>query len=256
MNTKHQGLVRIGTSGIVLPGNKATFPEEFKTGTRLHYYGALFNTLEINSSFYKIPKASTFEKWAEEVPDHFRFTVKLWRGITHVKKLEYSADDLTAFINAAAGLGDKKGCLLIQFPASISIEYLTGVEKILQVLAQRNERGQWQLAIELRHSSWYQEHAYAVFAKYNTTLVLHDMPNSTTPVDCLLDKSFYSQRLYIRFHGPTGRYNGSYSNRFIDEYAERIKRWQSSGKEVYVYFNNTIGSALQNAERLQKSLSL
>lgn len=255
MNATHQNVVRIGTSGIVLPGNKATFPAEFQTGTRLHYYGALFNTLEINSSFYKIPKASTFEKWANEVPDHFKFTVKLWRGITHVKKLEYSVDDVTHFMHAADGLGNKKGCLLIQFPASIRIDYLADVERMLQRLDQLNENGQWQLAIELRHSSWYRENAHAVFAKYKTSLVLHDMPNSTTPLDDLLLKSVYSTCVYVRFHGPTGHYDGSYSNQFIDDYAERINSWRASGKDVYVYFNNTIGSALQNAERLQQYLN-
>ena len=254
MSTKYQGLVRIGTSGIVLPGNKTTFPAEFQAGTRLHYYGALFNTLEINSSFYKIPKFSTFEKWAHEVPEHFKFTVKLWRGITHTKKLEYSMDDATNFMQAAEGLGNKKGCLLIQFPASIRIDYLTKIEKLLQCLDELNSNGQWQLAIELRHNSWYQENAYAVFAKYKVTLVLHDMPNSTSPLNYCLSKFTCSTSLYLRFHGPTGQYTGSYSNQFIDHYAERIKAWRDTGKDIYVYFNNTIGSALQNAQRLHQCL--
>jgi uncharacterized protein YecE (DUF72 family) len=246
--------IRIGTSGIVLPVNKPDFPEEFRAGTRLHYYASLFNTLEINSSFYKIPKFSTFEKWSNEVPGNFTFTVKLWRGITHAKKLEYSLGDLENFMYAANGLGAKKGCLLIQFPASVSAEYLDAIEKIIARITQLNSDKPWQLAIELRHKSWYQQSAYKVFSKYNAALVLHDMPNSKTPLDYLMSNHAYLHCLYIRFHGPTGHYNGSYSNQFIDKYAERIKEWRASGKEVYIYFNNTIGSALQNAQRLQEHI--
>ncbi|RZA06034.1 MAG: DUF72 domain-containing protein [Moraxellaceae bacterium] len=254
METKQLNPIRIGTSGIVLPVNKVAFPEEFKAGTRLHYYGSLFNTLEVNSSFYKIPKFSTFEKWSSEVPDDFLFTVKLWRGITHAKKLEYSLDDLNNFMRAANGVGSKKGCLLIQFPASIRFEYLSEIEKMLEQLAQHNEDESWKFAVELRHKSWYQESAYTTFAKYKTSLVLHDMPNSQTPLEYLTSPHAYSTCLYVRFHGPTGHYDGSYSNQLIDTYAERIKEWRASGKETYVYFNNTMGSALQNAQRLQKKI--
>lgn len=255
MNTRNSRLVRIGTSGIVLPGNKTTFPAEFKTSTRLHYYGTLFNTLEINSSFYKIPKFSTFEKWSSEVPEDFLFTVKLWRGITHVKKLEYSVDDLTNFMRAAEGLGSKRGCLLIQFPASIRISDLTQVEKILRDVTDANQQKQWKIAIEFRHKSWYQEHIYHLLSSYNASLVLHDMPNSPSLKEDVLSASLNSKCLYLRFHGPTGQYNGSYSNQFIDDYAEQIKKWLASEKTIYIYFNNTIGSALQNAQRLQQKIN-
>jgi len=253
MDTRHQNQIRIGTSGIVLPVTKSAFPEAFKTGTRLHYYASLFNTLEVNSSFYKIPRFSTFEKWSNEVPDHFTFTVKLWRGITHAKKLDYTLSDLENFMRAANGLGQKKGCLLIQFPSSIRIEYLGIVEKLLANITQLNGDLPWKLAIELRHHTWYQQSAYDMFAKYGASLVLHDMPNSKTPLD-YVTANHTLNCIYLRFHGPTGQYNGSYSNQLIDEYIAHINQWRSSGKEIYVYFNNTIGSALQNAQRLQEQL--
>jgi len=255
MKLEQQGLVKIGTSGVVLPGNKTSFPPEFQTGTRLHYYGALFNSLEINSSFYKIPKQSTFEKWASEVPENFSFTTKLWRGITHVKNLEYSQNDIASFMNAADGLGDKKGCLLVQFPASIRIDLLNKVEEILQEIVQFNQHKQWQLAIEFRHKSWYHKDVYKILAKYQASLVLHDMPNSTSLVTEVMVEAINASHIYLRFHGPTGQYNGSYSNQFIDDYAERIKEWRAENKVIYVYFNNTIGSALQNAQRLQQQIT-
>lgn len=241
------GIIRIGTSGIVLPGTKATFPEEFRSGSRLHYYGSLFNTLEINSSFYKIPLPATFAKWATEVPDNFKFTVKLWRGITHARKLEYAPADINFFMQAANHLGDKRGCLLLQFPASITSEYVEKVEAILQRLDQLNEDEQWQLAIELRHISWYKNNFYSLFDKYKTSLVLHDMPASKTPIDYQSTKFFY-----FRFHGPTGNYKGSYSTEFIQEYINRINICSQAGKDVYVYFNNTMEGALDNARLLQK----
>lgn len=254
MTIETKGLVRIGTSGIVLPGNKSTFPAQFQATTRLHYYSTFFNTLEINSSFYKIPKFSTFEKWSNEVPGHFKFTVKLWRGITHVKKLEYLSDDVANFMQAAEGLGDKRGCLLIQFPASIRSDYFSKVEKLLQYIVEFNQPKKWQFAVEFRHNSWYHEDLYKSLAQYNTSLVVHDMPNSATPINFLASKISNSKCLYIRFHGPTGHYDGSYSNQFIDDYAERIRGWTSAGKTIYAYFNNTIGSALLNAQRLQNAL--
>ena len=239
--------IKIGTSGIVVPGTKRDYPPEFQSGSQLHYYGSLFNTLEINSSFYKIPMPKTFAKWAAEVPDHFVFTVKLWRGITHSKNLEFSLADINTFMSAANQLGDKKGCLLIQFPASITFSYQQKVDAILHRLNQIDESGQWQLAVELRHPSWYQAAAYAMFEKYRTAMVFHDMPNSKTPFD-------YSamQHIYCRFHGPTGKYNGSYTPEFLQHLAEQIRGWRAQQKTVYVYFNNTMEGALENAQVLQR----
>ena len=86
MIKQSNGILRIGTSGIVVPGNKLSFPAAFQHKSRLNYYSSLFNTLEINSTFYKVPMQSTFEKWSLDVPEQFQFTIKLWREITHVKK--------------------------------------------------------------------------------------------------------------------------------------------------------------------------
>ena len=246
-SVRKSGSVRIGTSGIVVPGTKATFPEEFKTGSRLHYYGFLFNTLEINSSFYKIPLPGTFARWTTEVPDDFKFSIKLWQGITHAKKLAYASEYIDIFMYAANHLGNKKGCLLIQLPPSITFQYLQEVDNILQQLQNSNEQNSWQLAIEFRHSSWYQDSVYAMLNKYNTSLVLHDMPLSKTPIIRPT-----TEFVYFRFHGPTGNYNGGYSEKFIQHYVDLVQVLVSEGKDVYIYFNNTIGGALQNAQLFQK----
>src|ERR1044072_276638 len=98
MKRKREGIYRSGTSGLVLPvPNKKAFPPEFKDKSRLTYYGSLFNSIEINSSFYKIPQAATVKKWADSVPDNFAFTFKLWREITHIKGLAYQPEDVLRF---------------------------------------------------------------------------------------------------------------------------------------------------------------
>jgi len=251
MMDKSHSLINIGTSGIVLPGNKSSFPEEFQAGTRLQYYSSIFNSLEINSSFYKIPMSKTFRKWTGEVSAHFTFSVKLWRGITHAKNLQFNPDDINLFMTAANQLGSKKGALLIQFPASITMDYLQQVEKILQQLSELQQTPKWHLAVEVRDISWHKSEAYDLFKKYHASLVFHDMPQSRTPLD-----HSATDIIYLRFHGPSGNYNGSYSEDVIATYAQRIKQWCEADKKIFVYFNNTIGNAYENAISLQQHLSI
>ncbi len=235
-----KGTLRIGTSGIVLAGSKKTFPIEFQSGTRLSYYSALFNTLEINSTFYKLPLASTFEKWASEVDENFRFTCKLPRIITHVKALLYLPEDIDKFMKVSNGIGEKKGCLLVQFPASIKEERNIQVEEILKRLTELNDKPRWKICVEFRDTSWYRNDSMLKkLHDLNVSVVLHDMPASQTPT-CNAGSP-----VYLRFHGPTGDYNGSYSNEFLESYSLKIIDWLNSGREVYVYFNNTIGEALK-----------
>lgn len=240
------GHINIGTSGIVLPGNKSTFPEEFRNASRLNFYSSLFNSLEINSSFYKIPLASTFTKWAKDVSSNFTFTVKLWRGITHAKNLQYSTDDIKRFMDAANNLDTTAGCLLIQLPASITSKFTHEVENILLSIRQLNQAN-LRPVIEFRHKSWHNDSTYTLLKKYNSCMVIHDMPNSKTPDDYEPEKI-----AYFRFHGPTGLYTGSYSDDLISQTSTRIKQWKNQGKDIYVYFNNTIGDAFNNARLLQR----
>jgi uncharacterized protein YecE (DUF72 family) len=246
MSNQPKGILRIGTSGIVVPGSKQSFPAEFQDKSRLSYYSSLFNTLEVNSTFKKIPMLSTFEKWAVDVGDEFQFTIKLWKEITHVKPLNINLDNIDVFFNAVNHIGDKKGCLLVQFPASITAEYSSNVEQILQRLQQLDTENKWRRAIELRSASWYNNETYKLLDTYNATLVLQDMPKSKK-----LDAEGNAGFFYFRFHGSKGDYRGSYSNEFLDEQAERIRDLLDSGKDVYAYFNNTMGNAFDNAMSLK-----
>lgn len=235
----------IGTSGIAIPGPKSHFPPAYRERTRLAYYGSLFNSLEVNSCFYNIPRQQTLAKWASEVPDNFKFTLKLWRGATHVKGVDFLPEDINRFVQVANGVGDKKGCLLVQFPASVKIDLLRKVESVLAHLQPARADG-WQLAIELRHNSWYVDSACQMFQHYGAAIVLHDMPASAPPFSL----AQFSNCIYLRFHGPTGRYDGSYSDSVLQHTAEAIRAWQAEGKDIYVYFNNTVGDAFHNAKTL------
>lgn len=235
-----------GTSGLVLPVPQSQYPPAFQGKSRLEYFAHLFNSVEINSSFYKLPKVSTVTKWAESVPDKFQFTFKLSKTITHAKGLEFNKADVGLFMQTVAHVGAKKGCLLAQFPPSLKMENFDELQKILQCIANAN-KDDWKLAIEFRNASWYNDKAYKLLEKYNVSLVIHDVPASATPII----QSAVNFK-YLRFHGPEPRYRGSYSNEFLQEYAAHIKAWIKEGKTVYAYFNNTMGDAVGNLQTLNR----
>jgi uncharacterized protein YecE (DUF72 family) len=240
LNNKHT--FYSGTSNIVLPvANKTMFPPEFMEQSRLAYYASLFNSVEVNSTFYKIPLARTIIKWANDVPHDFRFTFKLWKGITHNKGLVFDPNDVARFMQIISNAGSKAGCLLVQFPASITLAYRDQLQKLLLCLRDNDLQGQWNIAIEFRSRSWYNDDIYQLLDQLQMGIVLHDIQASATPIETT-DSPF----IYLRFHGPEPGYRGSYTDAHLSEYAEYIKEWQSEGKTVYTYFNNTLGSAIHN----------
>jgi len=228
-------MFRSGTSNIVLTEpNKRSFPTEFQSKSRLSYYGSLFNSLEVNSTFYKLPMPSTIEKWATDVPKTFQFSFKLWKGITHVKDICFLSADLVNFIHTIDAAGTKKGCLLIQLPPGSGEKDTPQLERLLEEIAAADPGRNWKIAVEFRHRSWYTEQVYSLLDDHHASLVLHDMPVSGT--HRLNEKAPF---VYLRFHGPKGDYKGSYSEPFLYDHAQQIRQWLSEEKEVYAYFNNT-----------------
>jgi uncharacterized protein YecE (DUF72 family) len=241
------GHFRSGTSGLVLTEpNKKSYPPEFRDKSRLEYYASQFNSIEINSSFYVIPRGKTYGNWANQVPDDFQFTVKLWKGITHEK--EYQEKDLETFMNAIDCLGEKKGCLLIQFPAKTTMD-IGRLEKLLASIEKYDQNGAWRKAVEFRHSQWYFKDVYAVLDYFKASLVLHDMPASAPSL--INSKANF---IYLRFHGEKGDYRGSYDDSSINKTAHDAQFWLNQGKDVYAYFNNTIGNAVGNLISLNKMI--
>ena len=247
MPAKMKGHVYIGTSNVVIPGNKKSFPLEFQSTSRLYYYSRLFNSVEINQSFYKLPLRKTYEKWAMEVGPDFKFSVKLSKEITHVKNLKSDLTLLEQFFETSKGIGIKKGCLLVQFPGKITLDYFSHVEQILRALQEYDQEGEWRKTVEFRHPSWYIGECWELLDEYSAGVVLQDHPKAK-----LSELKGKASFVYIRFHGPSGDYRDSYSSEYLHKWAKEIKDWIKSGKDVYVYFNNTIGNAFENARTLQQ----
>ena len=234
--------IYLGTSGLQLPIPKRDFPAGFAEKSRLNFYASLFNTIEINSSFYKIPQAATLSRWAADVPDGFRFTFKLWKGITHQKGLEFNPDDVARFMEVIDHISQRKGCLLVQFPPSLAINAINQLEKLLASLGT-----DWPLAVEFRNRSWYTGQTYDLLGRFNAFMVLQDIPASASPLLPLSDEF-----VYLRFHGLGGKYRGCYPDDFLYEYAMYINEWAGEGKIIYAYFNNTMGDALKNLATLKR----
>ncbi len=237
-----------GTSNVVSKIKQSEYPIEFTGASRLTYYASMFSSVEINSTFYKLPKGSTVEKWGNNVPCDFRFTFKVPKGITHAKDLQFSAGELQLFSEIVTRVGDKRGCLLVQLPPKVSRdkeEELSGMLECLSDIAIG-----WKIAVEFRHPSWYDSAVYRLLNGYGTVMVEHDLPKSATP-KIEIAASF----VYLRFHGPDGTYRGSYDNAILNRHAKRIANWLKAGREVYVYFNNTMGDALGNLQTLNKMVN-
>ena len=240
-----------GTSGLDLPVPRSQYPAAFQGKSRLQYYASLFNTLEINSIFYKLPRSSTVANWAESVPDHFRFTCKVSKAITHVKGLQFATKDVDDFIRTVNHIDEKKGCLLVQFPPSLKIEKLDQLQRLLETLGEATYQSDWKLAAEFRDPSWYEREVYELLREYNAAMVIHDIPKSATPMN-----EVSGDVVYLRFHGPEPRYRGDYSDEFLKRYAGYVKSWLREKKTVYAYFNNTVGAAVENLQTLNKYVRL
>lgn len=248
MGTSAIGSYRSGTSNIVLPvPNKQAFPPGFRDKSRLAYYSSLLNSLEVNSSFYKVPRGATVSKWAGEVPDQFVFTFKLWQEITHIKGFAYKQDAVLHFMEQIDRVGLKKGCLLVQFPPSLTMEKYGQLESLLETLQGVVPEHGWKIALEFRHPSWYIGEVFELADEYACSVVLHDIPKSANRQ--LNEKATF---VYLRFHGPAGDYRGGYSAAFLQQQAQQILQWRQEGKDVYAYFNNTIGDAFKNVTMLNQ----
>jgi uncharacterized protein YecE (DUF72 family) len=236
-----------GLSGLQVPIPKYLFPEPHRNSSRLTYYSTFFNSIEINSSFYKLPMTRTVAKWISLVPEGFKFTFKLWKEISHAKQLAFKEAEVALFFNAISSAHRKKGCVLIQFPPSLGGFHIRQLDALLCCIAQHNLNSEWKIAVEFRNRSWYQPDVYDILESHHAALVIQDMPKSVTP---MINR--HSDFVYVRFHGPTGNYKDSYEQHFLEEYASYVKEWLAEGKTVYAYFNNTMGDAFKNLQTLNR----
>jgi uncharacterized protein YecE (DUF72 family) len=236
----------IGTSGWNYADWKRRFyPDDLKSKEFLSFYAKQFRTTEVNSSFYHLPKTTTCQNWAAQVPNDFVFAVKASRFITHIRRLKEATDAWRAFLEHTSALGRKRGPILLQFPPSFrkDTELLAA---FLQGGSQIESVDDIHLAFEFRHSSWFDQEVYGILAKQGSALVIaHSQRYPQAP---FVPTSGF---VYLRLHGPGTLFASSYTDGDLRHWAADVRAWIDSGRSVYVYFNNDYqGFALENARRL------
>jgi uncharacterized protein YecE (DUF72 family) len=240
------GKLLVGTSGWSYQhwAGGRFYPQGLKPGDWLAYLAQHFSTVEINSTFYRLPKESSVQRWYDVTGSKFRFAVKLWQMVTHRKKLIDCDEHLRDFFRVAGGFRTKRGPLLVQLPPSIHKD-LPRLDGFLGHLRKAMGRMRWRVAVEFRHPSWADADTTALLDAHQAALCLADMPR------CPFAEPGNAEFVYIRRHGPGGVYRGCYSEQHIADDAKRVRAWLAAGKDVYVYYNNDIGGhAVDNARQL------
>lgn len=251
MNTVSHGKCLIGTSGWSYPhwAKGVFYPKGMKQGEWLPFYASHFATVELNASFYRLPKQEVIAGWTNKTSSRFSFAIKLWRQVTHVKRLKDCTAELTSFFELTKGFKRKRGPILIQLPPSLHKDcellaaFLADFKRIIG-------RSRVRIALEFRHNSWFDHETYGLLDRYRISLVLEDFKG------CPVTKPNDAPFIYLRRHGPTGRYRGLYSEEDLLRDAAQITDWRSQRRDVYVYFNNDFeGYAILNAKRLIELLT-
>ena len=234
-------LIRIGTSGYHYKHWRGLFyPAGTKPAEYLNYYLNFFNTVEINNSFYRLPTAETFANWRQAVPPDFIYSVKASRFITHLKKLKDTQQALVDFIDHAAALEEKLGPILFQLPPRWNCD----VARLAQFL--QSLPAGLLYTFEFRNHTWYHEQVYDLLQQHQVAFCIYDLEQHQSPVVVT------SNLVYIRLHGPIGKYNGSYSDEVLQNWAQAAYNWARESKTVYIYFDNDIGGhAVVDAQRLR-----
>jgi uncharacterized protein YecE (DUF72 family) len=237
--------VRVGCSGWnYAHWRERVYPKGLPARRWLEHYATLFDTVEVNSTFYRLPRRDAVASWAEQTPDGFLFSVKASRYLTHLKRLTDLGSGIQRFYERIEPLVEspKLGPVLWQLPGN----FHRNDERLAAAL---DALPPGRHCFEFRHRSWFSPEVYELLRRSGAALVIGDTPR----------RDFQTHELtadwtFIRFHhGHRGR-NGNYSDRELAEWARRIRRWRRS-VEVYAYFNNDWNAyAVENGKRLKRLL--
>jgi len=240
-----RGRLFLGTSGYVYPHWRRRFyPADLPAREWLAFYARHFDTVELNNPFYRLPAKRAFRQWRETVPDDFVFSVKASRYLTHLRRLRAPRAPLDRLLRRVAPLGPTLGPILFQLPPQLHAD-LAKLRAFLRALGRQPHLRDLRAVLEVRHASWLVPEVFDLLRKAGVALCLHDARQQ--PVLEPITADF----VYLRRHGPGGRYRGSYSEAMLRADARRIRAWLGEGRDVYVYFNNDgAGAAIRNARRL------
>jgi uncharacterized protein YecE (DUF72 family) len=234
----------IGTSGWSYSHwYEVFYPSGLPRGEMLSFYAKEFRTVEVNSSFYRIPFEGMIKGWWARSPSDFRFAIKVLRRITHLNKLVDCQAILSGFLARIEGLQEKLGVLLYQLPPSLKKD-LPRLSDFIKLLPSK-----WRHAIEFRHDSWIDDETFNVLKEANIGYCIISAPKLKQHIEVT------ANFVYIRMHGRSQWYRYEYSEDEILWWAERINEFKDKGLDVYCYFNNDVnGYAVKNARQLLANL--
>jgi uncharacterized protein YecE (DUF72 family) len=220
------------------------FPPDVRKKDALLYYATRFRTAELNAPFYRTPTEAAVEGWRTNTPDDFVFAWKASKFITHWKRLNETCENSIELLESRVTLlGEKCGPILFQLPPQMHAnrERLASFFKMLPK--------QRRYTFEFRHASWYEEAIFDVLRDHDAALCFSDHADAPAPWEATA--SF----VYVRGHGPSGRYHGSYSDEALKRWARKMRCYKRSGRDVFCYFDNDVKSAAPlDAQRLMQIL--
>lgn len=238
----------LGTSGWSYRWKGVLYPLELKPADYLAHYATRFNAVEINSSFYHFTMAKTIEKWIANTPPYFRFAAKLNQEITHKRKFTDIEDPLDKFMSRYQLMGPRLGPVLIQIAGSFRYDRLVA-ETFYRTI--REKYPSQPFALEARHVSWFSDESLDLLREYQIITVIASAGKRFPGTEAIT-----ANTVYLRLHGEEKLYASAYSDEKLERYAFIVKDWLEDGKEVWIFFNNTIvGHAVTDADKL-KSLIL
>src|SRR5689334_12044917 len=221
------GRVLIGTAGWSYRSWRGPFfPDDLPARAHLEYYARNFRTTELNGVFYRTPTEETVINWSKQTPDGFVFAWKASKFITHWKRLnDTSRNSLELMESRLKLLGPKAGPVLFQLPPQFTknTERLASFLKLL--------RAKREYAFEFRHQSWYEPDALDLLRDHGIALCISDHHDAPSPWVATAD------HIYLRGHGPQGRYRGRYSRAKLLQWSRWIAAQQMQGRALYVYFD-------------------
>lgn len=238
-------MIRIGTSGWHYNHWRGPFyPPRTAAARMLEYYTGCFDTVELNNSFYRLPSKEAMKAWRDQTPPRFCFAAKGSRYLTHAKKLKDPEQGIERFFERADILGAKLGPILFQLPP----QWTANSERLRRFLEALPEGHRY--AFEFRNDTWNCDEIRKVLHAHRAAWCIFDLAGYQSPLAVTTDF------VYLRLHGPGGKYQGSYTDAALRQWAERIHEWKVQRKSVYVYFDNDdSGYAPKNALRLKSLIA-
>jgi len=211
----------IGTSGFQYPEWKGKFyPEKMPPAKMLAFYASEFRSTEVNYTFRSLPSAKTIDRWRDETPEDFRFSLKAPQRVTHFAKLRRCGEAINEFRDAVKGLGAKLGPVLFQLPESFKEDAVL-LREFLQALPKGMRS-----AFEFRHESWFTDDVFNTLAESNAALCLAESEDLTTPHVVTADFGYFRPR------------RGGYADREVRDLADFIRNQTGKWSDAFVYFKH------------------